>query len=135
MSVLFVESEFLTCADAVEEVGALGLGIGEFGELVHDVGDGALEAFVDFAFRTFDVGHFAGVFVAFAFEDNLTAVVVGVGNLMPDAYSVGVLLGCVDFNLDGEVVVLAEEILNRVEIVLTHVGKTAAVVVPIAAVW
>ena len=42
------------------------------------------------------------------------------------------LLWCINLHLHGEVVVLAQQVLHGVEIVLSHVGQPAAVVVPVA---
>ena len=43
------------------------------------------------------------------------------------------LLRSVYLHLDGEIIVLAQDVLHRIDVVLTHVGQTAAVVVEVAA--
>ena len=42
------------------------------------------------------------------------------------------LLRCIHFHLDGELVVLAQEVLYGVYIVLSHVAQSAAVIVPVS---
>ena len=93
----------------------------------------AFEALVNLALRSFDVWNLAFALEAFALEDNLAAVGVGVSDVPPDADCIGMLLRSVNLNLDGELVVLAEDVLYGVDVVLTHVGQAAAVVVEVAA--
>ena len=63
----------------------------------------------------------------------MTSVLVGVTNLTPDAYSIGVLLWSIHFHLYRVGIVLAQDVLHGVDIVLTHIAEAASVVVPIAA--
>ena len=133
MSLELVEGERLAVAHACQEIGVLRFGVGHFGDLLHDVGNRALETLIHLAQRTFDVGDLALAFVALAFEDDLTAVVVGVYDLAPDAHGVGMLLRSVDLDLHGRGVVLAQQVLHGVHVVLSHIRESAAVVVPVAA--
>ena len=64
---------------------------------------------------------------------DFAAVRIRVGDASPDTDGIRMLLGSVHFHLDREVVVLAEEILYRVDIVLSHVGQSASVIVPVSA--
>ena len=75
----------------------------------------------------------AGAFVSFTFKDDLASVFVGVGYAAPSTDGVRVLLGSVNFNLNGEGVVLAQDVLYGVDVVLTHIAKTTSVVVPVSA--
>ena len=133
VAVVFVESELLARAHTLEEIGALRLGVGQLIKLVPHIGDGALEAFIDLAFRPFDISQFALALVAFALEHNLAAVGISVSDLMPYTYCIVVLLRRIYLHLHGELVVLAQHILHGVEVVLTHIGESATVVVPVAA--
>ena len=96
MAVHFVEGKLLASAYTLEEVGALRLGVGQLGKLVHNIWDGALEAAIHFSLRSFDIRHLARAFRSLAFEHYLATVFVGVRYLMPDAHCVGVLLNSVE---------------------------------------
>ena len=132
VAVAFVEGELSAVAYALEEVGVALLGVWQFVDDLLHIGDGALEALIYLALRSFDVGHLALALEAFALEDDLAAVGIGIGDVPPDAYCVGMLLRSVNLHFDGELVVLAEQVLHGVDVVLTHVGQSAAVVVEVS---
>ena len=97
------------------------------------VGNRALESFVNLAFRSFDVGHLALTLETFAFQDNLATIGISIGDVPPDADCIGVLLRGVNLDLNGELVVFAEDVLHGVNVVLAHIGKSAAIIVEVAA--
>ncbi len=133
VTVTLVEGKLTTGANALQEVGIAWLRIGHLiDELLH-IGDGALEALIDLTLRTFDVGNLAFALESFALEDNLTTVLVGVGYLTPDTHCIGMLLRGINLDLNGERVVLAQDVLNGVDVVLTHISQTATVIIEVTA--
>ena len=127
----FVESEFFSGADGFVEVGDERRGIGEGIDFFSEVGDVGFETRANVALGPFDEGC---VFVAvFAVEDDFAAVRVGVFNSAPGADCVGVLRVGIDFDGDGGFLVLAEDVLNGIEVVLAHIAKASAIVIPVTA--
>ena len=133
VTVALVEGKLTTGANALQEVGIAWLRIGHLvDELLH-IGDGALEALIDLTLRTFDIRHLAFALESFALEDNLTTVLVGVGYLTPDTHCIGMLLRGINLDLNGERVVLAQDVLNGVDVMLTHISQTATVIIEVTA--
>ena len=48
-------------------------------------------------------------------------------------YGISMVLRSLHFNSDGEFIILTQQILNRVKIVLTHIGQTTTIIIPISA--
>ena len=74
MAVILGKSELLAGPDAFKEIGVARFRIRLGVDDVHDIRDGALEAFVDLAERALDVRDLSLAFEAFAFENDLAAV-------------------------------------------------------------
>ena len=98
---LFVEGESLPCMHAFDEIRILRFGIGQLGEFLHDIGNRAAEPLVHLAQRAFDVGRVLLALESFSFENDLAAVLVGIGDLPPDTYGIGV--GASTSTFTGEV--------------------------------
>ena len=128
MAVLLVESELLAILDAVQEINLARFRIRKLVNHVHNVRYGALETFVNLTLRSFDVRNLAGALETFTLEDDLASVGIGVGDASPDTDSVGMLLRRVDFNFDRKVIILAKEVLYRVDIVLSHVTQSTGLI-------
>ena len=133
MAVALIEGELAAVAYALQKIGIAGLWIRHFVDEFLHIGDGTFEAFVNFSLGAFDVGYLAFALESLAFQDDLASVLVGVGDGAPDSHGIGVLLGGVNLHLDGEGVVLAQNILNRVYVMLTHIGQAASVIVEVSA--
>ena len=132
MTIDFVERKLLTCANTFYKVGALWLGIGHFRNLVHNIRYGAFKALENFAFGSLYVRSFSLRFEAFSLENYLTSVGICISYLVPNANSVGMLLGSVNFYLYRRLVVLVQEILHGIKVMLSHISESAAIVIPIA---
>ena len=107
VAVVLVEGKLLAGSYTLQEVGALRLGVGQFVEFVHHIGDGTFEAFEHLALWPFYVGQFAFALKAFALEHYLTTVGIRIGDFPPDAHGVIVLLRRIDLHFDRELIVLA----------------------------
>ena len=132
MAVLLIESELLAILDAIQEINLARLRIRKLINHIHNVRDGALEALVNLTLRSLDIRYLARALEALTLEDDLATIGVGVGDAPPDTDSVGMLLRRVYFDLDRKVIVLAQEVLDRVDIVLSHVAQSTGLIVPIA---
>ena len=131
VTVGLVQGKLTTVANALQEVGIARFWIGHLvDELLH-IGDGALKALVNLTLRTLDIGNLALTLKAFALQNNLAAVFVGIGDRTPDTNGIRVLLGSVNLYLNGEGVVLAQDVLNGVYVMLTHICQTTTVVVEV----
>ena len=131
MSVFLGKGELLACLHAIQEVGMARLRIRKLVDDVLHVRDGAFEALVDLSVGAFDVRHLAGALETFALEDDLAAVGIGVGDAPPDTDCVRVLHRSINFHLHGEGVVLPEEVLDRVDVVLSHIAESAGLIIPL----
>ena len=133
MSVVLVEGEFLPVDHTVYEVGILRFRIRHFGYEFHDIRNCTFEAFIHLASRTLDIWNLALALEAFPLEYYLAAVLIGIGDAAPDADCVRMLLRSVHLYLHRECPVLAEDVLDRVDVVLAHIAQTASVIVPVSA--
>ena len=132
-AVILVESEFPPVVDAVDPVSVLRLRIRKFIYDFLNIWNGAFKALEHLAERSLDIRNLALAFEALALEDDLAAVGVCICDGPPDADSVRMLLRRIDLDLYRIVVVLAEDVLYRIDVVLTHITESAAVIVPVAA--
>ena len=132
VAVVLIEGKMLAGAHTVDEIRVLRNRIRHLGNQIHHIRDGALESFVDLALRTFDIRNLALAFKAFALENDLAAIIIRIGDAAPNPDCIRMLLRGIHLHLDREGVILAEEILHRVDIVLPHVRKPAAIIVPVA---
>lgn len=158
-TVLFVEREFLAVADAVHEVGLLGRRLGKLLEdcrRIHTLAVGVKKpevlllsvafirpAAVDLlavefaegpernAVRTAEEWLVLERFVAV--ENNFRAVRIRKSNAVEAADGLGVLFRADVINLDGACLILAEKILHKIEIMLSHIAEAACVIIPISA--
>ena len=129
VAVCLVQGKLATVANALQEVSVAWLWVRHLvDELLH-IGDGALEALVNLTLWTFDVRYLTLTLEAFAFQNNLATILVSVCNASPDTHCIGMLLRSVYLHLNGEGVVLAKDVLNGVDVMLTHIGQTTAVIV------
>ena len=133
VTIALVEGELTSSTYTFQEVCVAFLWVGKLVDDLLYIGNRAFEALVDFSLRSFDVWNFAFTLEAFTFEDNLATVGIGVGDVPPNADCIGMLLRSVDFDLDWELVILTENVLNGVDVVLTHVCQTATIIVKVAA--
>ena len=144
-TVAFVEREFLARADAIDEVGILGRRLGKPGKELEDLLL-APEALVVLdaqglaAARLLVDAHAVGTAQERLLEQRLVAIkddfgAVGVGEheAVEAADRLGMLLRAEVLYLDRAGLVLAEDVLDRIKIMLRHIAKPAGIVVPIAA--
>ena len=125
VAILLIQGELLAVLDTIKEVNLARLRIRKLVDDVHDIRDSTFEALVNLSVRSLEIRNLTRALKALALEDDLATIGIGVGDAPPDSDSVGMLHGRIDFDLDRQVVVLAKEILDRVDVVLTHVAETA----------
>ena len=131
MPVDFVQREFFPRLDRLNEIGEQRCRLRQFTELFREIRNIGLEVFGEFALRTGDEGG-RGLLVL-PVEDDFTAVGIFQRNPAPGKNGVGILRAGIGFDLHRALVVLAENVLNRIEVMLPHIAKPAAVVIPVAA--
>ena len=144
-TVAFVEREFLARADAIDEVGVLGRRLRKPGKELEDLLLApealiVLDAQSLAAARLLVDAHAVGTAQErlieqrlVAIEDDFGAVGVGEHEAVEAADRLGMLLRAEVLDLDRAGLVLAEDVLDRIEIMLRHIAKPAGIVVPIAA--
>src|SRR5690606_7707354 len=128
MSVFFIQRKLTPGLDCFHKVCHLGSRVGKLGQLSFHIRNIRLESYIQVTFRA---GNVRSLFGSFPIQNNLTAVFVGIGYFSPSPDSIWVLLGCVHFHLHGAGMVLAQKVLDRIEVMLAHVTQTSAVVIPI----
>src|SRR5690554_3274663 len=131
MSVYLVQCEFLSVVYALNEIGVLSLWFREIGQFLFPVRNITYEILVYIAVRPGDIRR-VGFTVITTPEDNLTTIIIGVGDGSPCAYRIGMLLRCVHLHFHGAGVVLAQHVLHRVDIVLTHITQATTVIIPVS---
>jgi hypothetical protein len=132
ISVILVKCELASVMYTVNPIGILRLRIRKFVDDILDVRDSTLEALVYLSERALDIRNLALALESLSFENDLAAVSVCIGDGLPDADCIRMLLRSIDLHLYREVVILSENILYRVDIVLSHISETATVIIPIA---
>ena len=106
---------------------------GELSGLGEELGATAAHAGEKLAVRAFEE-RILGITVGeLGLEDDAGAVLVGERDGLPDTAGHGVLGRRIALDGDGRLIVLAEEVLHRIQEVLPHVAQTALVEVPVAA--
>ena len=131
-----VEAEFSPCCYRHVEVAEHRLRVGQICKSILEVGRVGHEALINLSRRPLKerlACGFVGSQLA-GFEYDTAVVCVPHFHTLPQPHSLGMrrpLRPRLNFN--GAGIVLVEYVLNGVEVMLTHVRKTAAVIVPVAA--
>ena len=127
-----IQCERLARAHTLHEVRHLRLRIREVGQLLLPVRQVAYEVLIHIAVRTSDVRRVRITEVA-APQHYLAPICIRIGDAAPRTHGIVVLLRSVYLHLHRAVIILAQDILHRVDIVLPHVAQTTGIIVPIAA--
>src|SRR5699024_7579317 len=117
-------------SDRLAKVGYLRVGIRQAVRQSTDIRDIRFKSAKQLSLGSFDKGGIS--ILVFAVQDNLTAVLIGHFNATPGTDGIGMLLRRVSLDTHWTNMILAQDILHRVEIMLSHITQSTAVIIPVS---